>query len=84
MQLNNEEHNSTGGETTFPNTSQNTIPEVDNLHIIFYLCIGKYAIEMLQLILLKPVGTIKGASKQARLYLNNPYQKSSHLWLICK
>ena len=56
MQLNNEEHNSTGSETTFPNTSQNTIPEVDNLHIIFYLCIGKYAIEAFQLILLKPVG----------------------------
>ena len=45
MQLNNGEHNSTGSETTFPNTSQNTIPEVDNLDIIFYLCIGKYATE---------------------------------------
>ena len=56
MQLNNEEHNSTRSEITFSNTSQNTIPEVDNLHVIFYLCIGKYAIDMFQLILLKIVG----------------------------
>ena len=49
MSSNEKEHNLTGIEITLANTSENTIPAVDNLHIIFYLSIGKYITETFQL-----------------------------------
>ena len=45
-----EEDNSTGIHITLANTSENILPEVEYLHIIFYLSIGKYATETFQLV----------------------------------
>ena len=70
----------TGIATTLVGANENTIPAVDNLHIIFYLSIGRYITETFQLILSATVA-VRQWDQQASTFWRCKYAHSAW-WIV--